>query len=211
MLYGYCYNLKVNFENSTMSATPSTMLPLGTEAPDFKLPNTVTGDQVSLSDFDYSEALLVVFTSNHCPYAINTMPGVIDFANDYSDKNISVVAISSNNIESYPEDAPEMMKELAIEDEYPFPYLFDETQQVAKDYTAACTPDVFLFDNSRKLVYRGQFDDSRPGNNMPNDGKFVRDATDQLLAGKKVTVEQKPSLGCNIKWKEGNEPDYFSY
>lgn len=192
-----------------MSATPSTMLELGTEAPDFSLHDALTGDKISLDDFEKSKALLVIFICNHCPYVKNIKKGLVELAHDYSDEELSVVAISSNDVGKYPEDGPEKMAEDARNFEYPFPYLFDESQEVAKDYKAACTPDLFLFDEDRKLVYRGQFDDSRPGNDKPVTGKDLREAIDLLLEDGSVVEDQTPSMGCNIKWKPGNEPEYF--
>ncbi|MGK7369858.1 MAG: thioredoxin family protein [Candidatus Halalkalibacterium sp. M3_1C_030] len=192
-----------------MSATPSTMLELGTEAPDFELPDVVTGDQISLADFEESEALLVIFMCNHCPYVKNIKEGLVELADDYSEDELAIVAISSNNVENYPQDAPEKMAEDAENFGYPFPYLYDESQEVAKAYKAACTPDLFLFDENRELVYRGQFDDSRPGNNKPVTGDDLREALDLLLEEGEMLEDQIPSMGCNIKWKPGNEPDYF--
>lgn len=192
-----------------MSATPSTMLELGTEAPDFELPDALTGDQISLDDFEHSEALLVIFMCNHCPYVKNIKKGLVELANDYPDEDLSIVAISSNDVDKYPEDGPEKMAEDARNFGYPFPYLFDETQEVAKAYKAACTPDLFLFDEERKLVYRGQFDDSRPGKDQPVTGNDLREAIDLLLEEGGIVEDQTPSMGCNIKWKPGNEPKYF--
>lgn len=192
-----------------MSATPSTMLELGTEAPDFELPDVVTGDQISLADFEESEALLVIFMCNHCPYVKNIKEGLVELADDYSEDELAIVAISSNDVENYPQDAPEKMAEDAENFGYPFPYLYDESQEVAKAYKAACTPDLFLFDENRELVYRGQFDDSRPGNNKPVTGDDLREAIDLLLEEGEMLEDQIPSMGCNIKWKPGNEPDYF--
>lgn len=191
-----------------MSLTPSTMLELGTQAPDFTLTNTVNGEELSLSDFANAKALLVVFVANHCPFAQHTMPGIIEVANEYADRGFQVIAISSNDVETHPEDGPEQMKELAKKEDYPFPYLYDETQEVALSYTAACTPDLFLFNEERELVYRGQFDDSRPGNDKELTGSDLRNALDKLLAGEEIPTDQKPSTGCNIKWKSGNEPEY---
>lgn len=192
-----------------MSATPSTMLELGTEAPDFELPDALTGDRISLDDFEKSKALLVIFMCNHCPYVKNIKKGLVELANDYTDEDLSIVAISSNDVDKYPEDGTEKMAEDARNFGYPFPYLFDETQEVAKAYKAACTPDLFLFDENRKLVYRGQFDDSRPGNDQPVTGKDLRGAIDLLLEDGGTVEHQTPSMGCNIKWKPGNEPEYF--
>ena len=191
-----------------MALTPSTMLPLGTAAPDFKLPDT-NGKIVSLADFRDQAALLVVFMCNHCPYVVHIRAGLAQLARDYAAKNVGVVGINSNDAENYPSDSPAMMKNEVEAIGYTFPYLYDESQAVAKAYRAACTPDIFLFDKNRKLVYRGQFDDSRPGNGITVTGKDLRAALDAVLAGRPVSENQKASLGCNIKWKAGNEPDYF--
>src|SRR6056297_481930 len=192
-----------------MSAVNSTMLELGTKAPKFSLADTVTGKNVQLKDFRGNKALLVMFISNHCPYVKNIKEGITEYAKDYLPKGVGIVAISSNDIENYPDDSPEKMKEDAEKYGYPFPYLYDETQEVAKAYKAACTPDLFLFDEKHELVYRGQFDSSRPGNDEPVTGEDLREATDKVLAGEEVSEDQAPSIGCNIKWKEGNEPEYF--
>jgi len=192
-----------------MSLTPSTMLDVGTEAPSFELPNVVTEGKVSIHDFDDSQALLVIFMCNHCPYVKHIKEALVELANDYPNEELGIVAISSNDVDKYPDDSPEKMAEEAERFGYPFPYLFDETQEVAKAYHAACTPDFFLFDDERKLAYRGQFDDSRPGNDKPVTGRDLREAIDALLEGGTVVENQVPSMGCNIKWKPGNEPDYF--
>lgn len=192
-----------------MSATPSTMLELGTKAPDFSLPDVVTGDQISLGDFEESEALLVIFMCNHCPYVKNIKQGLVDLADDYSEDELAIVAISSNDADNYPQDGPDKMAKDAENYGYSFPYLYDESQEVAKAYMAACTPDLYLFDENRELVYRGQFDDSRPGNDKPVTGDDLREAVDLLLEDGEIMEEQIPSMGCNIKWKPGNEPDYF--
>ena len=192
-----------------MSAVNSTMLELGTKAPKFSLPDTVTGKNVQLKDFRGNKALLVMFISNHCPYVKNIKEGITEYAKDYLPKGVGIVAISSNDVENYPDDSPEKMKEDAEKYGYPFPYLYDEIQEVAKAYKAACTPDLFLFDEKHELVYRGQFDSSRPGNDEPVTGEDLREATDKVLAGEEVPEDQAPSIGCNIKWKEGNEPEYF--
>lgn len=192
-----------------MARTPSTMLELGTNAPDFSLPNVVNDETVTLSDYDDKEALLVMFMCNHCPFVKNIKEGLVEFAEDYADRSLGIVAISSNDVENYPDDSPEKMAEDARHFGYPFPYLYDETQEAAKKYRAACTPDFFLFDNERNLVYRGQFDDSRPGNDIPVTGEDLRNAVDKLLNEGEVVENQKPSIGCNIKWKAGNQPDYF--
>jgi peroxiredoxin len=191
-----------------MALTPSTMLPLGTTAPDFKLPDT-SGKNVTLADFKDKAALLVIFMCNHCPYVVHIRAGLAQFARDYATKNVGIVGISSNDAKNYPADSPAKMKDEVKAAGYTFPYLYDETQTVAKAYRAACTPDIFLFDRSRRLVYRGQFDASRPGNGIPVTGKDLRAAIDAVLAGKPTSDMQVASMGCNIKWKPGNEPDYF--
>jgi thiol-disulfide isomerase/thioredoxin len=191
-----------------MAQTPSTMLPLGTLAPAFSLPEPATGRTVSLDDFRDAPALLVIFICNHCPFVKHIRQGLIQFARDYQARGLAIVAISANDVANYPDDSPAKMAEEAKTFGYPFPYLYDESQATAKAYRAACTPDFFLFDASRKLVYRGQFDGSRPGNNVPVTGTDLRAAANAVLAGRPVAPEQKPSIGCNIKWKAGNEPDY---
>jgi peroxiredoxin len=191
-----------------MSLTPSTMLPLGTVAPDFKLPDT-NGRTAALADFKDQPALLVVFMCNHCPYVKHIRAGLAQLARDYLPRGAAILGINANDAANYPEDSPVRMKEEVRAAGYLFPYLYDETQAVAKAYRAACTPDIYLFDKGRKLVYRGQFDDSRPGNGIPVTGEDLRAALDSVLAGKAVAPDQKPSLGCNIKWKAGKEPDYF--
>ena len=191
-----------------MVQTASTMLPLGTKAPDFSLPDT-EGKTVSLSDFADGPALLVIFMCNHCPYVKHVAGELAALAREYQQRGVAVVGINSNDIQNYPEDSPAKMAAEAQSRGYTFPYLLDETQQVAKAYHAACTPDFYVFDKERKLVYRGQLDDARPGNGAPVDGRDLRAALDAVLAGKPVAENQKPSLGCNIKWKPGNEPEYF--
>ena len=191
-----------------MSLTPSTMLPLGTVAPDFRLPDT-SGKTVSLADFKNAPALLVVFMCNHCPYVKHIRQGLAQLGRDYQAKGAVIIGINSNDAVNYPADSPAKMKEEMHVAGYTFPYLYDETQAVARAYRAACTPDIYLFDKEKKLVYRGQFDDSRPGNGMRVTGMDLRDALDAVLGGKPVAKEQIPSIGCNIKWKSGNEPDYF--
>ena len=191
-----------------MSLTPSTMLPLGTSAPDFQLPDT-QGKNVSLADFANAPALLVIFMCNHCPYVKQIRTGLAQLGRDYQPRGVAMVGINSNDAGNYPADSPAQMKIEVKSAGYTFPYLFDGTQEVAKAYRAACTPDIFLFDRQHKLVYRGQFDDSRPGNGAPVTGKDLGAALDALLASKPVPANQKPSIGCNIKWKPGNEPDYF--
>jgi peroxiredoxin len=191
-----------------MALTPSTMLPLGTAAPDFKLPDT-NGKIVSLADFKGKSALLVLFICNHCPYVKHIRTSLAQLARDYLPRGVAIVGINSNDVENYPEDSPAKMKEEVKSAGYAFPYLYDELQAVAQAYRAACTPDIYLFDKNCKLVYRGQFDDSRPGNGLPVTGKDLRAALDAVLAGRPVSPNQKASIGCNIKWKSGNEPDYF--
>lgn len=191
-----------------MARTPSTMLALGTTAPDFSLLEPATGKTVSLSDFK-GQALLVAFICNHCPYVIHIQKVFARFAEEYQAKGVAVVAINANDVANYPDDSPEKMIQQVNDIPYTFPYLFDESQQVAKAYQAACTPDFFLFDAHHKLYYRGQFDDSRPRNDEPVTGKDMRDAVDSLLAGMAAPENQVASLGCNIKWKAGNEPEYF--
>lgn len=192
-----------------MVMTPSTMLPLGTEAPAFSLPDT-EGTIVSLEDFATTSALLVIFICNHCPFVKHLRAELARFGEEYQGKGLAMVAISANDAEAYPEDGPEQMKREVETAGYIFPYLYDESQDVAKAYRAACTPDFFLFDAARRLVYRGQFDGSRPGNDIPVTGGDLRSAIDALLAGEPVQDKQLPSIGCNIKWKPGNAPDYFS-
>lgn len=191
-----------------MVLTPSTMLPLGTKAPDFSLPN-VDGRTVSLSDFSGAPALLVVFMCNHCPYVKHIAPELSKLAREYQAKGAAVVGINANDVASHPDDSPDQMVHEAQSREYTFPYLFDDTQRVARAYKAACTPDFYVFDKNQKLVYRGQMDSSRPDSGVPLTGKDLRAALDAVLAGKPVPADQKPSIGCNIKWKRGNEPDYF--
>ncbi|MGW8266511.1 MAG: thioredoxin family protein [Longimicrobiales bacterium] len=192
-----------------MAATPSTMPPLGMAAPDFSLPDH-TGEVRSLADFREAPALLVAFICYHCPFVVHIRRAFGAFAREYQEKGLAVVAIQSNDVSQYPQDGPEGMAKEIEEGGYGFPYLYDETQEVAKAFRAACTPDLFLFDGDRRLVYRGQFDDSRPGNDLPVTGRDLRAAVDAVLAGKPVPEEQRSSVGCNIKWKAGNAPDYFS-
>ena len=191
-----------------MVNTPSTMLPLQTTAPDFSLTDAVSGNAVSLSDAE-GKALLVMFICNHCPFVIHVRDELTGLINEYLDRGLGVVAINSNSIETHPQDGPDKMKELAEEMGWTFPFLFDSTQEVARAYRAACTPDFFLFDGDRKLVYRGQLDDSRPSIDVPATGSDLRAAIDAVLSGNPVPSDQKPSMGCNIKWTPGNEPDYF--
>ena len=189
-----------------MALTPSTMLPLGTPAPDFRLPDT-DGRPVSLDDFREAPALLVAFICNHCPYVKHIRHELARLAEEYRRKGVAVVGINSNDAANYPDDRPEMMVREKAEVGYTFPYLYDETQAVARAYEAACTPDFYVFDEGRKLVYRGQLDGSRPGNPTPVTGKDLRAALDAVLAGRPVGDDQRPSMGCNIKWKRGNEPN----
>lgn len=190
-----------------MVKTASTMLQLGTRAPEFSLSN-IDSSVVSLADFADKKGLLVVFMCNHCPFIKHLRKELAEFCNEYQGKGLGVVGISSNDVANYPDDSPEKMAEEAADAGYQFPYLYDESQEVAKAYKAACTPDFFLFDAGMALAYRGQFDDSRPGNDLPVTGADLRAACDQVLAGESVPVEQKPSIGCNIKWIEA--PEYFT-
>jgi len=191
-----------------MARTPSTMLELGTVAPPFSLPE-VDGGTVSIDDLADAPALLVMFICNHCPYVKHVRHELARIGREYGERGVAIVAISSNDVEAYPDDSPERMREEKRAAGYTFPYLYDETQEVARAYHAACTPDFFLFDRDRRLVYRGQLDDSRPGNDVPVTGRDLRAALDAVLAGKPVSPEQRPSLGCNIKWKPGNEPEWW--
>jgi peroxiredoxin len=191
-----------------MVATASTMLALGTKAPDFELPGT-GGKMVSLKDFADKKALLVVFMCNHCPYVKHIIDKFVEIVKGYQAKGVAVVGISSNDVESFPEDSPENMAKAAKTKGFTFPYLYDENQETAKAYKAACTPDFFLFDADRKLVYRGQLDDSRPGSGKPVTGADLKTAMDAVLSERDAPKIQKPSMGCNIKWKTGNEPAYF--
>ena len=185
-----------------MARTPSNMLPLGTPAPDFELLDTVSDGNVSLQEVQGSKGTVVMFICNHCPFVVHVNPEITRLAQEYQPMGFGFVAISSNDVENYPQDAPHLMKEKAKEVGYGFPYLYDETQAVAKAYDAACTPDFYLFDADLKLVYRGQLDNSRPGNGLPLTGEDLRKALDALVKGSVIDPEQKPSLGCNIKWKE---------
>ena len=191
----------------------STMEKLGSPAPDFSLKNmnSVLGETtVSLGNFKKYPALLVAFICNHCPYVVHIRISFVNFVSEYEKKGLGVVAISANDVESYPDDSPEKMTEDAVKYSYPFPYLFDESQEVAKAYCAACTPDFFFYDQQLNLVYRGQYDSSRPKNSITVTGEDLRNATDALIQGAEIPTEQKPSMGCNIKWKKGGEPDYFA-
>ncbi len=192
-----------------MALTASTMLPLGTKAPDFQLPDVVSGETISLETFADKKALLVAFICQHCPFVKHVKHEIARIGKDYADKEVAIVAISANDVANYPGDSPENLKKMAQELAFNFPLCYDESQETAKAYTAACTPDFFLFDAEQKLVYRGQLDDSRPGNDRPVTGKDLRSAIDATLASKEVSPDQKPSMGCNIKWKPGNEPPYY--
>lgn len=192
-----------------MVQTPSTMLSLGTEAPDFSLVDVISGETFTLDSFAGRKGLLVMFLCRHCPYVKHIQSELAAMARDYEDADLAIVAINSNDTETYPEDDPAGMRAQAEEEGFTFPYLYDETQEVAKAYSAACTPDFFLFDADRKLVYRGQFDSSRPGSEVPVTGEDLRAAIDALLADQPIDPNQRPSVGCNIKWKAGNEPEYF--
>lgn len=192
-----------------MAKTSSTMLALGTKAPDFQLPDVVSGQMMSLENFVDQKALLVMFICQHCPFVQHIKDELAKLSKDYQSEAVGIVAISSNDVDNYPQDSPEHLKLMVKENGLLFPILYDQTQDVAKAYTAACTPDFFLFDDSRSLVYRGQLDDSRPGNSQPVTGKDLRAALDAVLADRTVDSQQKPSIGCNIKWKPGNEPPYY--
>ncbi len=177
------------------------MLPLGTKAPHFKLRDAVNDKEFSLDELKSDKATVVMFICNHCPYVKHVQKGLVELANDYIPKGVSFIAVNSNDVEKYPEDSPANMKTVALSLGYPFPYLFDETQKVARVYDAACTPDFYVFDAGLKLAYRGQMDDSRPGNGKPVTGKHIREALDRVLKGEPVGEDQAPSIGCNIKWK----------
>lgn len=192
-----------------MVKTPSTMLDLGTSSPDFSLPDVVSGQSISLDTFSGKKALLVMFICRHCPFVKHIQQELARIGKDYSDKDVGIVAISSNDAMSFPEDSPSSLKQMAEELGFGFPFCYDESQETAKAYAAACTPDFYLFNEARELVYRGQLDDSRPGNAVPVTGKDLRRALDAVLRSEPVDRNQKPSLGCNIKWKTGNEPEYF--
>ena len=185
-----------------MARVPSVMVPLGTRAPQFSLPDTVSGKYYSLNDLQGKVATVVMFICNHCPFVKHVNQELVKLANEYNKRGIGFAAISANDVVNYPDDSPELMKQVASQLSYPFPYLYDETQEVAKDYNAACTPDFFVFDKDLNLVYRGQLDDSRPGNSIPVSGKDIRQALDCLISGQPVPQEQKPGIGCNIKWKQ---------
>jgi len=189
-----------------MAKTQSTMLALGTPAPDFSLPDVVSGRTITLASFKDDRALLVMFLCRHCPYVKHVQNELALIGIDYRGRGVGIVAISANDVASHPEDAPQHLKEMAVEFDFTFPVCFDETQSVAKSYAAACTPDFFLFNKERELVYRGQLDDSRPDSGKPVTGRDLRAAIEATLSGRPVGADQRPSLGCNIKWKPGNEP-----
>ena len=191
-----------------MAQTPSTMLEIGTSAPAFSLPEAGSERTVGLQDFS-GRPLLVVFSCNHCPYVLHILESFTEFANSAGRQGLGVVMISANDVAGYPDDSPDKMAELARRMGFEFPYLYDESQQVAIAYRAACTPDFFLFDAEHRLVYRGQYDGARPGNSVPVTGADMRAAVDALMAGGEISAQQVPSVGCNIKWRAGNEPDYF--
>ena len=192
-----------------MALTPSTMLPLGTLAPDFQLPEALTGKFVSLSDFPSTDLLLVIFLSNHCPYVKHLRQALAIFVQERQSRGLSAVGINANDVLRYPDDSPERMVGEVKLAGYTFPYLFDESQAIAKAYRAACTPDFFLFGRDRRLIYRGQFDGSRPGNGVPLSGADLKAAVEAALRDEPIPSLQKPSMGCNIKWKQDNEPEYF--
>jgi len=185
-----------------MARTPSTMVALGTKAPEFILPDTVSGRQFSLNEIQGDVATVIMFICNHCPFVKHVNTGLVKLANDYKTKEIGFVAISSNDVVNHPDDSPALMGQVARQLKYPFPYLYDETQEVAKAYDAACTPDFFIYDKNMHLVYRGQLDDSRPGNELPVTGNDIRHALDCVINDKPVPETQRPSIGCNIKWKQ---------
>jgi len=184
-----------------MTITSSTMLPLGSKAIDFSLINTINEEVLSLNDLKSDTATVIMFLSNHCPYVKHIIRSIVDMANDYIPQKISFIAISANDVIQYPEDAPEKMRALALELDFPFAYLYDESQEIARQYQAACTPDFYIFDKGLTCVYRGQLDGSRPGNNIPNDAIDIRNALDNILKNLPINVDQIPSMGCNIKWK----------
>ena len=184
-----------------MARTPSNMMPLMTEAPRFEIRDTISGEMMSLNQLKGEKGTVIFFICNHCPFVIHVNSELVRIARDYADLGIGFMAVSSNDVENYPDDAPHLMKKVAEDQDYPFPYLYDEAQEVARAYDAACTPDIYLFDSNLRLAYRGQLDGSRPGNDVPLTGIDLRNALDAILDGREVSGVQKPSLGCNIKWK----------
>ncbi|MEM1309102.1 MAG: thioredoxin family protein [Cyanobacteria bacterium P01_H01_bin.153] len=192
-----------------MVMVSSTMLELGTSAPEFALPDVVSGNTITLDTFADKPVLVVMFICEHCPFVKHVQDELAKLGQDYVPRNVGILAVSANSVQTHPQDAPEHLKAMAETLQFNFPYCYDETQAMAKAYTAACTPDFFVFDSDRKLVYRGQLDDSRPGNDVSVTGKDLRTAIDNVLAGKILSPDQKPSIGCNIKWTPGNEPEYF--
>lgn len=201
--------LSSDLEEIDMVLVNSTMRPLGSTAPDFSLPSVTDGKSYSLSSFADKKALLIIFACRHCPYVVHVKEELAKIGIDYANEDMAIVAISSNDAENYKEDTPEKLKEFAQELQLNYPLLYDESQEVAKAYAAACTPDFFLYDENRKLAYRGQLDGARPGNSIPVTGEDLRSAIDCVLESKPVSADQKPSAGCNIKWKAGNAPSYF--
>ena len=191
-----------------MALTPSTMLPLGTLAPNFSLPDVVSGKTISLANFADKKVLVVIFLSRHCPFVQHIKFELAKLGQDHKNRNVGILAISSNDINTHPNDAPELLKDFAQEIDLSYPLLYDESQKAAKDFFAACTPDFFVFNANRKLAYRGQLDDSRPSNNQPVTGKDLRAAITAVLNNQPISSEQQPSIGCNIKWKAGNQPNY---
>lgn len=185
-----------------MALTPSNMIPLGTKAPEFTLPDTISGKTLSLNELKSDVGTVVMFICNHCPFVKHIQKKLVEITKTYQGKKIQFIAISANDIETYPKDAPDLMKQEALNLGYPFPYLYDESQEVAKAYQAACTPDFYVFDKNLKCVYRGRFDEATPGNEKPITGKELTAALDSLIAGKPINADQKPSVGCNIKWKK---------
>lgn len=184
-----------------MALTESNEFVLGTKAPDFTLINTVDDKEYSLDQLKGAKGTVIMFICNHCPFVKYVNKQIVEIANVYDKLGIKFIAISSNDVENYPEDSPERMKKVALEEKYPFPYLYDESQKVARNYDAACTPDFFVFDKNKELVYRGQLDDSRPGNDIPLNGKDIREVFESIINSRSITINQKPSIGCNIKWK----------
>lgn len=199
-----------SLRENTLAEALSTMLPLGTVAPDFSLPEPATGQSVGIGDFTDSAALVVMVLSNHCPFVKHIASALADFGREYQQRGLAIIAINANDVTKYPADSPEKMVEEIELQGYTFPYLFDESQDVAKAYHAACTPDFFLFDGERRLVYRGQFDSSRPSLDTPVTGSDLRGACDAVLAGQTPSTDQAPSVGCNIKWRAGNAPSWFA-